>query len=153
MLQCFTATTLPTSLAVGGVTSFVITFTPTASLGVKTATVTITSNDPDEGTYNFDIKAEVQTPAALTVAPGGITSNLKFWLKQIVILAQLPIIHPLHLGKNKLLVTQKMPFLNSQKNPNFKTTQLTTSTLTLLSTLMDLTLCLEDKDLTIQICL
>ena len=77
----FTATTLPTSLAVGGVTSFVITFTPTASLGVKTATVTITSNDPDEGTYNFDIKAEVQTPAALTVAPGGITSNLKFWLK------------------------------------------------------------------------
>jgi hypothetical protein len=70
-----------TSLASGAVTSFVITFTPTASLGIKTATVTITSNDPDEGTYNFDISAEVQTLAPLTVAPGGITSNLKFWLK------------------------------------------------------------------------
>ncbi|MDO8316304.1 MAG: choice-of-anchor D domain-containing protein, partial [Flavobacterium sp.] len=70
-----------TSLASGAVTSFVVTFTPTASLGVKTATVTITSNDPDEGTYNFDISAEVQTLAPLTVAPGGITSNLKFWLK------------------------------------------------------------------------
>lgn len=70
-----------TSLASGAVTSFVITFTPTASLGVKTATVTITSNDPDEGTYNFNISAEVQTLTPLTVAPGGITSNLKFWLK------------------------------------------------------------------------
>jgi hypothetical protein len=77
----FAATALPSSLGAGGVTSFVITFTPSASLGVKTATISITSNDPDEGTYNFDIKAEVQSLAALTVAPGGITSNLKFWLK------------------------------------------------------------------------
>jgi hypothetical protein len=77
----FVATALPSSLGAGGVTSFVITFTPSASLGVKTATISITSNDPDEGTYNFDIKAEVQSLAALTVAPGGITSNLKFWLK------------------------------------------------------------------------
>ena len=77
----FTATTLGTNLNAGAVTSFVITFTPTASLGVKTATITITSNDPDEGTYNFDIRAEVQSLPPLTFAPGGITSNLKFWIK------------------------------------------------------------------------
>ena len=77
----FSATALPSSLAIGAVTSFVITFTPSAVLGVKTATITITNNDSDEGTYTFDIKAEVQSLPALTVAPGGITSNLKFWLK------------------------------------------------------------------------
>lgn len=77
----FSATALPTSLNAGAVTSFVITFTPTASLGIKTATITITSNDPDEATYNFDIRAEVQSLPPLTFAPGGITSNLKFWIK------------------------------------------------------------------------
>jgi hypothetical protein len=69
------------TLAPGLVTNFVITFTPTASTGVKTATVTVNSNDSDEGVYTFDIKAEVKTLTPLTVAPGGITTNLKFWLK------------------------------------------------------------------------
>ncbi|MES2728132.1 MAG: choice-of-anchor D domain-containing protein, partial [Bacteroidota bacterium] len=77
----FSVTPIPSTLNAGAVTSFVITFTPTSSLGVKTATVTITSDDPNEGTYNFDLKAEVQTLPPLTIAPGGITSNLKFWLK------------------------------------------------------------------------
>lgn len=77
----FTATNLVSSLGAGGITSFVITFTPSAVLGIKTATITITNNDSNEGTYNFDIKADVQVFPALTVAPGGITSNIKFWLK------------------------------------------------------------------------
>ncbi|MEX1382901.1 choice-of-anchor D domain-containing protein, partial [Lutibacter sp.] len=78
----FTSTAIgSTSLGAGAVTSFVVTFTPTASLGVKTATITINNNDSDEGTYSFDIMAEVQTIPAQLLAPGGITSNLKFWLK------------------------------------------------------------------------
>ena len=78
----FSATSLASnSLSPGNITSFVITFTPSATLGVKTATVTITNDDSNEGTYTFDIKAEVKSLPALTIAPGGITSNLKFWLK------------------------------------------------------------------------
>ncbi|MBI9040832.1 choice-of-anchor D domain-containing protein [Lutibacter sp.] len=77
----FSATPLNSSLAAGGVDWFVITFTPTAATGVKTATITVTSNDADEGTYDFVIRAEVQNIPVLTVAPGGVTSNLKFWLK------------------------------------------------------------------------
>ncbi len=78
----FTATPIgSSSLGAGLVTSFVVTFTPTASLGVKNATITVTSNDSDEANYNFDIRAEVQTIPAQIVAPGGVTSNLKFWLK------------------------------------------------------------------------
>ncbi|MFV8322474.1 choice-of-anchor D domain-containing protein [Flavobacterium sp. LS2R12] len=82
----FTASTIPTaSLASGGITSFVVTFTPTAAVGVKTATITVTNTDnvgtPSETSYDFIVSAEIKTSAALTVAPGGITSNLKFWLK------------------------------------------------------------------------
>jgi hypothetical protein len=76
----FTATALPGSLASGGVTSFVVTFTPTTT-GTKTATITVYSNDPDEGVYTFAVSATVQNPTPLTIAPGGVTSALKFWLK------------------------------------------------------------------------
>ncbi len=69
------------NLAPGAVTSFVVTFTPTTTLGVKNATITVVSNDSDEGTYTFAVRAEVQNPAAQLVAPGGVTGNLKFWLK------------------------------------------------------------------------
>ncbi len=77
----FTATPLPNSLASGGVTTFVITFTPNTILGVKNATITILSNDPDEGTYDFSVSAQIVNPTALTTSPGGIATNLKFWLK------------------------------------------------------------------------
>ncbi|MFV8339636.1 choice-of-anchor D domain-containing protein [Flavobacterium sp. LB3P21] len=63
------------------VTDFVVTFTPSATLGVRTARITVTSNDTDEATYTFVVQAEVKTPATITTAPGGVTSNLKFWLK------------------------------------------------------------------------
>lgn len=76
----FTATALPTTLASSAITSFVVRFSPT-SLGIKTATINIISNDVDETIYNFDIKAEVQNAAVLNTAPGGVKTNLKFWLK------------------------------------------------------------------------
>lgn len=77
----FTSTALPSSLNSGAVTAFVITFTPNSSPGVKTATITVTSDDPNEGTYSFAVSAEVQTPTALTTGPGGVTGNLRLWLK------------------------------------------------------------------------
>lgn len=77
----FSVTSISGTLDPGQVASFVITFTPNSTLGVKTATLTVVSDDPDEGTYTFSIRAEVRSPAAQTVAPGGVTNNLKFWLK------------------------------------------------------------------------
>lgn len=77
----FSATALPTSLSSGAVTTFVVTFTPTASVGVKTATITVTNGDSDEGVYTFDLRAEVQAAPTLATAPGGITGNLRLWLK------------------------------------------------------------------------
>ena len=71
-------TTLTTS---SNITSFVVTFTPTATLGIRTARITVSSNDPDEGTYTFVVQAEVKAATTITLAPGGVTSNLKFWLK------------------------------------------------------------------------
>jgi trimeric autotransporter adhesin len=75
--------TLP--YTVGGatnyVTSFYVTFTPTATLGIRTARITVNSNDPNESSYTFIVQAEVQNATALTVAPGGVTTNLKFWIK------------------------------------------------------------------------
>ncbi|WP_298147193.1 choice-of-anchor D domain-containing protein [Flavobacterium sp.] len=77
----FTATPVPASLASGAVASFVVTFTPNTVLGVKTATITVTSNDPNEGTYDFVVSADIVNAPVPTSAPGGITSNLRFWLK------------------------------------------------------------------------
>jgi hypothetical protein len=85
----FTATALPSSLAAlpsTNVTSFVITYDPAiAGVGVRTAIITVNNNDnvgtPSETAYQFDIKAEAKASIAQTVAPGGVTSNLKFWLK------------------------------------------------------------------------
>ena len=73
------------SLNAGVTTSFFVTFTPTTAVGLKTATITVTNNDnvglPSEISYDFAVSAEIKTPVALTVAPGGVTSNLKYWIK------------------------------------------------------------------------
>jgi len=54
----FSVTTAPVSpVLVGGTTYLVIRFTPTGP-GIRTATVTIASNDPDEGSYTFDIQGQ-----------------------------------------------------------------------------------------------
>ncbi|MCB0358863.1 MAG: choice-of-anchor D domain-containing protein, partial [Bdellovibrionales bacterium] len=54
----FSVTTEPSnSVAAASSTSFIITFSPT-SLGEKTATVSIASDDPDENPYTFAIRGE-----------------------------------------------------------------------------------------------
>lgn len=51
----YTLTTVPSaSVAAGGSTTFQITFDPSGA-GTRTATLTITTDDSDEGTFNFDI--------------------------------------------------------------------------------------------------
>lgn len=77
----FTVTTLPSSLAAGTFTTFVVTFTPNNVPGVKEATISITNNDPDENPYNFTIRATVIAANSPSTAPGGVTSNLRLWLK------------------------------------------------------------------------
>ena len=53
----FTVTSGPSSTvaANGGTTSFTVTFDPSA-VGVRTASISIANDDPDEGPYNFDIQ-------------------------------------------------------------------------------------------------
>ncbi|WP_397362439.1 LamG-like jellyroll fold domain-containing protein [Olleya sp. R77988] len=62
----------------GGSTTFNITFTPLAA-GVRSATITIANDDTDENPYNFIIQGTGDAP--LTEGPGGVTANLKLWLK------------------------------------------------------------------------
>jgi len=72
--------TVSSSLNSGVVTSFNITFTPTTT-GTFTGSVVINNNDVDEGPYNFNVRVTVIAVPTLTVAPGGVTGNLKLWLK------------------------------------------------------------------------
>lgn len=57
----FVLGTLPATLAVGGSTTFTVTLTP-AALGVRMATLHITSNDPDESPFDVNL-----TGSGLTV--------------------------------------------------------------------------------------
>jgi len=70
-------TTSPSaSVAVGNDTTFTITFNPSA-LGLRTAIITITSDDLDESSYVFYI----QGTGINVKAPGGVDSDLQLWLK------------------------------------------------------------------------
>lgn len=54
----FSITTTPApSVLVGGTTYLVVKFSPSAS-GIRTATVTINNDDPDENSYTFDIQGQ-----------------------------------------------------------------------------------------------
>lgn len=71
--QYFSVTTAPSgSIAAGGNSSLIITYTPTA-VGTHQPTVQITTNDCDESTYNFDIKgvADNNPPAGSLNFDGG----------------------------------------------------------------------------------
>ncbi len=68
------------TIATGGITDFVVTFTPN-SIGTFSTTVTISNDDSDEGTYTFVIRAEVQNLVNPVDGPGGVNGNLKLWLK------------------------------------------------------------------------
>ena len=68
----FTLTTAPaSSVASSGSTTFVITFNPSAT-GSRNATITVSNNDSDEGTYDFSINGYGYSPADIQVA--GITN-------------------------------------------------------------------------------
>uniref|UniRef100_UPI00301D0410 FG-GAP-like repeat-containing protein n=1 Tax=Emticicia sp. 17c TaxID=3127704 RepID=UPI00301D0410 len=78
----FTVTTQPTSplVATTGATTFQITFTP-ASIGLKTATVSIANDDTDENPYTFTIQGTGQSHPIISAfaqdfAPKLVTSNL-----------------------------------------------------------------------------
>lgn len=69
----FSVTTSPSAtVASSGSTTFTVTFDPTTE-GVKTATVTITSNDPDESPYHFSISGDAYSQKNLLVI--GITGT------------------------------------------------------------------------------
>ena len=75
----FSISTAPANtVAWGSSTTFNITFTPSA-VGLRSATISIDNDDTDENPYNFTIEGTGLT--ALTEGPGGVTSNLKLWLK------------------------------------------------------------------------
>lgn len=79
----FTISSLAGNVNSGSPTSFVVTFTPTVT-GSFSATVTVNSNannPSSKAAFTFVVTAEVQNLPALTNAPGGVTSNLEFWLK------------------------------------------------------------------------
>ena len=76
----FTVTTQPatTVLTTNTSTTFVITFSPIA-VGTFTDVVTITNDDSNEDPYTFTVSGNAFSP--LTLGPGGITTDLKLWLK------------------------------------------------------------------------
>ena len=55
--------TLPATIAAAGSTTFTVTFN-SAAAGTFTDTVLVTSNDADEATYNFDVRAVANAPIA-----------------------------------------------------------------------------------------
>lgn len=75
----FAISSAPTTTIIpGGSTSFTVRFTPGA-LGLRTATISIVTNDPDENPYTFSLQGIGYSPQSL--GPGGITGNLQLWLR------------------------------------------------------------------------
>jgi hypothetical protein len=78
----FTVTTVPaSSVAIGGSTTFIVIFNPSAS-GTRSATVTITSNDSNESPYTFNVQGtgtdpeiNVQGLASNNIGDGDITPS------------------------------------------------------------------------------
>ncbi|MDB9721245.1 FG-GAP-like repeat-containing protein, partial [Winogradskyella sp.] len=66
----FNNITLPATVPAGGETTFDVTFT-TATLGTKTATVTISSDDCDESTYSFSVQGKVESYTVSFNSNGG----------------------------------------------------------------------------------
>jgi hypothetical protein len=79
----FTTTNLNENINSGSVASFVATFTPTAT-GTFSATITV-NNDSNvtagKNVYTFTVRAQVAVMPTISNAPGGVTTNLRLWLK------------------------------------------------------------------------
>ena len=67
-----------TTVAASGSTTFTVDFNPIAN-GTRTAILSITNNDSNENPYNFTVQGTGVVP--LTEGPGGVTSDLRLWLK------------------------------------------------------------------------
>lgn len=75
---------MPMTLPGGSTTSFVITFSPTTA-GVKTATITVNSNDCDEASYDFAVKGasssssviKITLPTGTSITPA--TTDTRAW--------------------------------------------------------------------------
>lgn len=77
----FTLGTLPSgTLAVNGSAPFTVTFTP-ASPGVKTATLRIGSNDPDEDPFDVSLSANVSHPVTLDAAAYAVVEGSALTVK------------------------------------------------------------------------
>jgi hypothetical protein len=81
----FTVTTPPSAtVAVGGSTTFVVTFAPTA-VGLRTAEISIANNDGDENPYDFSIQGtgverEIDIQGnAVTIVDGDMTPTTADW--------------------------------------------------------------------------
>ncbi|QSE99058.1 choice-of-anchor D domain-containing protein [Fulvivirga lutea] len=65
------AITTPAVILGGESTSFDVLFTPVVS-GTRTATITIISDDPEDGSFTFTVAALGQTPGDINIQGGGI---------------------------------------------------------------------------------
>ncbi len=75
----FVVTTMPSDQVFGNSSSpFVITFTPTA-LGIRTATVTISSDDPKSNPYVFDIQGRGTNPSTTSVNCEDFETGVGTW--------------------------------------------------------------------------
>ncbi|MFK5959675.1 MAG: choice-of-anchor D domain-containing protein [Lutibacter sp.] len=76
----FTVLTQPSSNSIigGNSLTFIIRFSPIV-ISTVTTIISIDNDDSNEDPYNFTIEGTGVTP--LTAGPGGITSDLKLWLK------------------------------------------------------------------------
>ncbi|PWE00691.1 choice-of-anchor D domain-containing protein [Marinilabilia rubra] len=94
----FEVTTQPSTTTIGSLSSvtFEVAFDPTEE-GIKSASVTIVSNDPDEGTFTFSVSGEGIYPYNFTAngldVPGdangtyiyqGISNSFPYWKHQIL---------------------------------------------------------------------
>jgi hypothetical protein len=81
----FTVTTPPSpTIAIGGSTTFVVTFAPTA-LGIRTADISIVNNDNDESPYDFSLQGtgveqEMDVKGnAVTIVDGDVSPSTSDW--------------------------------------------------------------------------
>lgn len=70
----FALGTLPSSLAVGGSTTFTVTITPSA-LGARSAILHITSNDPEESPFDINLTGTGLTPYQAVQQGAGISGS------------------------------------------------------------------------------
>lgn len=106
------STMVTSSISGGQATSFNITFTP-STIGTFTGSVVLNNNDSNENPYNFNVRVTVVAAPVIAVAPGGVTTNLKLWLKANNEIGTI--------ANNGLVSTWRDKVLGSTRNASAKT--------------------------------